>query len=92
VEIIPLLNEGVITRLSESLENQFEEKGIDSLVDDRNLSAGKKFRDGDLIGIPYKIIIGKKYLETGEVEVENRTTKNKRNMKPEEAINQYEIA
>ncbi|MCR4293336.1 MAG: proline--tRNA ligase [Candidatus Kuenenia sp.] len=47
-------------------------KGIDVLFDDRDLRAGVKFKDADLIGIPVKIIIGKKYTETKELEIKLR--------------------
>ncbi|MBM4053943.1 MAG: proline--tRNA ligase [Planctomycetes bacterium] len=46
--------------------------GIDVLFDDRDLRPGVKFKDADLIGIPIKIIIGKKYTETKEVEIKLR--------------------
>lgn len=47
-------------------------KGIDVLLDDRDLRPGVKFKDADLIGIPVKIIIGKKYTETKELEIKLR--------------------
>lgn len=48
--------------------------GIEVLYDDRNATAGEKFAESDLIGIPYRIIIGKKTAETGEVELKKRAT------------------
>ena len=48
-------------------------RGIDVLLDDRNERPGVKFKDADLIGIPYRITIGKK-LSEGKVEfIERRT-------------------
>lgn len=47
----------------------------DVLLDDRTESAGIKFKDNDLIGIPYQIIIGKKWAEDQKVEVKTRKTK-----------------
>lgn len=47
----------------------------DVLLDDRTESAGIKFKDNDLIGIPYQIIIGKKWAEDRKVEVKTRKTK-----------------
>ena len=47
--------------------------GIDALLDDRDERPGVKFKDADLIGIPYRVTIGKK-LSDGKVEfVERRT-------------------
>jgi prolyl-tRNA synthetase len=42
------------------------------LYDDRAVSAGEKFAESDLIGIPYQVIIGKKTLESGEAEIKRR--------------------
>jgi len=48
--------------------------GLDALLDDRDDRPGVKFKDADLIGIPYRITIGKK-LPQGLVELVNRRTK-----------------
>ncbi len=48
--------------------------GLDALLDDRDERPGVKFKDADLIGIPYRITIGKK-LVNGMVEVVERRTK-----------------
>ncbi|OOP55255.1 MAG: proline--tRNA ligase [Candidatus Brocadia carolinensis] len=45
---------------------------MEVLLDDRDQRPGVKFKDADLIGIPVKVIIGKKYTETKEVEVKLR--------------------
>lgn len=42
------------------------------LLDDREERLGMKLKDSDLIGIPYKIIVGKTYLESGKLEIESR--------------------
>ena len=44
------------------------------LCDDRDLKAGEKFTDADLIGLPYRVIVSEKNLESGEWEVKNRKT------------------
>jgi prolyl-tRNA synthetase len=46
--------------------------GIDVLYDDRDERAGVKFKDADLIGIPYRIAVGKKGLAEGIVELKLR--------------------
>jgi len=48
--------------------------GIDALIDDRDERPGVKFKDADLIGIPYRITVGKK-LAQGMVEVVKRLTR-----------------
>jgi prolyl-tRNA synthetase len=47
--------------------------GLDVLLDDRDERPGVKFKDADLVGIPYRINVGKKVTE-GTVEVANRST------------------
>ncbi|MCF6153842.1 MAG: proline--tRNA ligase [Candidatus Brocadia sp.] len=46
--------------------------GIEVLLDDRDQRPGVKFKDADLIGIPIKIVIGKKFVETKELEIKLR--------------------
>ncbi|GAB63595.1 MAG: proline--tRNA ligase [Candidatus Jettenia sp.] len=48
--------------------------GLEVLLDDRDQRPGVKFKDADLIGIPIKIIIGKKFTETKELEIKLRKT------------------
>ncbi len=55
-----------------------------TLYDDRDESAGIKFNDADLIGIPMQIIIGNKNLQNGEVEVKYRKTGERFTVKVEE--------
>lgn len=60
-------------RYANELHDRLETLGIEVLLDDRDERAGVKFNDMDLIGIPLRITIGKKYNE-GLVEVKNRRT------------------
>jgi prolyl-tRNA synthetase len=46
--------------------------GIEVLFDDREVSAGQKFADSDLIGIPYRMVVSEKSLAAGGVEVKKR--------------------
>ncbi len=48
------------------------QQGIDVFYDDRSVSAGIKFADADLIGIPTRIVVSKKSLEAGGLEIKNR--------------------
>lgn len=47
-------------KIANQLYNDLKENAIDTLLDDRNLRAGVKFNDMDLIGIPIRIVVGKK--------------------------------
>ncbi len=58
----------------EKLYRDLEKAGLDVLLDDRDERAGVKFKDADLIGIPYRITVGKKIAE-GVVEVYDRRAK-----------------
>ena len=53
---------------------EFQDAGIDVLLDDRAERAGVKFNDADLIGIPIRITIGAKSLKDGMVEVKLRSS------------------
>ncbi len=56
-----------------SLAQTLSEKGIDVLYDDRDVRAGEKFADADLIGIPIRIVISEKTLAEKSVEVKKRS-------------------
>ena len=58
-------------KASEKLYQEFLDAGIDVLFDDRNERAGVKFKDADLIGIPVRVVVGKKVGE-GIVEYKER--------------------
>lgn len=54
--------------------SELSELKFDVLFDDRDENPGVKFNDADLIGIPYQIIVGKKNLDNGKIEIKNRKT------------------
>jgi len=72
--------------VAEGLYAALEEEGFEVLMDDRDERAGIKFKDADLIGIPYRIIIGEKNLKEGLVEVKERKTGRVEKMKIEETV------
>lgn len=63
-----------VKEVSEDLYKTLSKSGVDVLFDDRNETAGVKFKDADLIGIPVKIIVGAKNAKKGIVEVKDRRT------------------
>ncbi|MDO8490016.1 MAG: aminoacyl--tRNA ligase-related protein [bacterium] len=70
-----------------TLTSALQQKGIEFLLDDREgLSAGEKFADSDLLGIPKRIVISEKSLAQGGVELKNRTEKDSRILSVEEII------
>jgi prolyl-tRNA synthetase len=58
---------------AEQVAQKLEEAGFDVLLDDRDERAGVKFKDADLVGIPFRINVGKKAVE-GRVELVTRST------------------
>ena len=54
------------------IHNNLAKNDIESIIDDRDESAGKKFSDSDLIGFPVTIIVGPRELENGNVEIKFR--------------------
>ncbi|RMF97501.1 MAG: proline--tRNA ligase [Candidatus Schekmanbacteria bacterium] len=57
-----------------SIYEELSDMGVEVLMDDRDERPGVKFKDADLIGIPYRITIGEKNLKNGNVEVRTRRT------------------
>lgn len=67
-----------VSDFCESLYDALQENLLEPLYDDRDASVGVKFKDADLIGIPYQIIVGAKSLEKNEIEIKKRQTGEKR--------------
>ena len=76
-----------IRAASESIAQQLEASGHDVLLDDRDERPGVKFKDADLVGIPFRINVGKKVTED-TVEVVQRSTLHKEDVKIS-AITEY---
>jgi prolyl-tRNA synthetase len=73
VIIIPVnVKEKVLADAAELLYRTLTEKGVEVILDDRDERAGVKFKDADLIGIPYRVTIGPKRLEEGKMEIKTR--------------------
>jgi prolyl-tRNA synthetase len=67
------MRDPLLVETGEKLAEELESAGIDVLLDDRKERAGVKFKDADLIGIPYRINVGRKASE-GKVELATRAT------------------
>jgi prolyl-tRNA synthetase len=70
---IPNISDAQQVEVAEKLYAQLNKSGIETLLDDRDERAGVKFKDADLIGIPYRIVPGRS-LKSGKVEVVERAT------------------
>jgi prolyl-tRNA synthetase len=67
------MRDQLLVDTGEDLAAELESAGIDVLLDDRKERAGVKFKDADLVGIPYRINVGRKAAE-GKVELATRAT------------------
>jgi len=74
VVTITNMKQDELREAGEKLYQELQHAGLEVLLDDRDERAGVKFKDADLIGIPYRITIGKKVAE-GVVELFDRSTK-----------------
>ena len=85
--IIVLINGKDETQASvaEHIYNKLTENGVEVLLDDRDVRAGVKFADSELIGIPYRITVGRG-AKDNLVEVNKRSSDVKEEMSVEEAI------
>ncbi|KOP22740.1 prolyl-tRNA synthetase [Hapalosiphon sp. MRB220] len=72
---IPNINDAQQVEIAEKLYTELNQAGIETLLDDRNERAGVKFKDADLIGIPYRIVTGRA-IANGKVEVVERKSRN----------------
>ena len=73
-------------RLRAAAEKLYEEMrahSLDVLFDDRAERPGVKFKDADLIGVPYRVTIGKRKFEQGLAEIFQRSTKQIQDVKLE---------
>jgi prolyl-tRNA synthetase len=75
-----------VREASESVYRDLLEAGTEVLFDDRQDRPGIKFKDADLIGIPFRINVGAKSLKNGCVEVRNRMTKEIENIKKDDVV------
>lgn len=73
------------TQMAEKIYENLLSKGIETLLDDRDERAGVKFKDADLIGIPVRIVVGKKCGE-GIVEYKERTADSASDKTVDEAV------
>ena len=61
-----------IAKASTDLYSKLSSMGYEVMLDDRKDGYGTKMKDAELIGIPINIIIGKQYLQNGEIELKHR--------------------
>ena len=80
------LDDPAVVATAEKLYEELGAAGIDVLFDDRDERPGVKFKDADLIGIPFRLAIGKKGVAEGIVELKRRNGSEVRKLKIDEAV------
>ncbi len=63
-----------VSKTADAVYDDLMKAGVEVLYDDRDMRAGEKFADSDLLGIPKRIVVGKDAVITGEFEVVDRAT------------------
>lgn len=89
VLVIPLkTDDAELMQVAERIYAELRAQGIDTLFDDRPARPGVKFNDADLIGIPYRVIIGGKGLQEGMLEIKERTAADPEKIPLESAVSE----
>lgn len=83
--ITPNISDTEQVQTAEQLYRDLNKAGVETLLDDRDERAGVKFKDADLIGIPYRIVTGRS-LKEGKVEVVTRSTKKSQEIALDEVV------
>ncbi|MBD3425681.1 MAG: proline--tRNA ligase [Candidatus Omnitrophica bacterium] len=74
VAVIPVGKGGEVASEAERIYSELIDSGIETIIDDREKSPGVKFNDSDLVGFPMQVIVGKKGLDQGKIEVKDRSS------------------
>lgn len=79
--VIPLtVGDELVAPAAEKIAAELAVLGFEVVIDDRNERAGVKFADADLIGWPLQIVVGKRGLAEGTVEIKRRQTGEKKSV------------
>jgi prolyl-tRNA synthetase len=85
VVIVPNIADEEKMAVGEKLYEEFKQAGVEVLLDDRKERVGVKFKDSELIGIPYRVVTGRS-LSEGKVEVVKRATKESQDLPVTEVV------
>jgi prolyl-tRNA synthetase len=87
VVIVPLSTKNPEhAEIAERIYAEVIEAGLDPLLDDRDERAGVKFKDADLIGVPFRIVLGPRALKNGNVELFERASRESEEIPLERAV------
>ena len=75
VAVLPLnMDDDAVRGTAEGLYEALREKGVEVILDDRKERPGAKFKDADLVGYPFQVVVGKRGLKQGALELKCRAT------------------
>jgi prolyl-tRNA synthetase len=86
VYIASLANIPSVISCADELYNRLTKAGVSVLYDDRDIRAGEKFADADLMGLPYRVVISQKTVESGRHELKKRTSEEVQLLESEEIL------
>ena len=85
VSVLPVnMKQKDVTEAAEKIYSKLLSAGADVIIDDRTETAGVKFKDADLLGIPVQVTVGRRNLEEGMVEIKDRDSGERRKVALEE--------
>ncbi len=91
VTVLPLnLKDDRVKSVSEDIYQSLLERWVDVLIDDRNESAGFKFKDAELLGIPIQVAVGPRTLKDNAVEIKLRKDGSSKIVKIEDVTDELE--
>jgi prolyl-tRNA synthetase len=85
VTVLALQQDADVLAIAQRMYDELTAAGIEVLYDDRDERAGVKFKDADLVGIPFRIAVGKKGVAEGVIELKRRNAPEVRKLKIDEA-------
>jgi len=86
VYIARIGDDSTVAQHADKLYNDLTAAGVEVLYDDRDARPGQKFADCDLLGIPVRVVVSSKTIESGQLELKERTGDEIRNLAYTEAL------
>jgi prolyl-tRNA synthetase len=78
--------DGDVSAIADKIYEELTSKNIAVLYDDREVRAGEKFADADLLGLPYRVVVSSKTIAAGTFEVKARTSETVEHLSQQELI------
>jgi prolyl-tRNA synthetase len=86
VMVLPMDLSGEPWEVANRIHDQLWERRVDVVLDDRNQRPGVKFKDSDLLGVPFRVVVGAKGLKQGKVELKHRADGREEMIPVDEAV------